>query len=152
MSPMRPSGSANAGELRAANEVPAALQTTAKKLKPQMSFLKLGFRVVGGRPYSAVKSINMASTVVALRNVTGKFGVRNRMVFDFHGEPFYCWIEAWTLRTRPAFQRVTDLQTEVVVPPARMVKLHNENWARSLFCRPFCFRLGSVIELPLPFI
>lgn len=114
------------------DQMPPAFQAFAEQLEPQMTLFQLGFRIPDRGPQAVVEGIDMPAPVVAGRNVAGEGRIGNRMVLNLDRHALHCRIVGRSLGHRPGFERVTDLQAEVVMTAAGVVKLHDKNWALPL--------------------
>src|SRR5690606_2100764 len=112
----------------------------AEEFEAQVPLGELCFRIALGGPDAVVEAGDVAAAIFALGDLALEAGVVDRMVFHFHRHALDRGVVARALGHRPAFQRVADLQPEIVVPPAGMVQLHHED--RALAARQGLARFG----------
>ena len=110
------------------DERPRTVQSFALEANGQPAVLLLLEQLVG----AVVPDLDGAGTVLALRNLPFERCVVERVVLDVHGEVLLAGFERHALRHGPARERAVALETEVVMQPARIVALHDEDW----FLRP----------------
>ena len=79
--------------------------------------------LVGAR----VPDLDRAGAVLAFRDLAVERRVLERMVLDVDGEMLLAGLERDALRDRPARERAVPLETEVVVQPAGIVTLDDED-------------------------
>jgi hypothetical protein len=80
-------------------------------------------QLIGAR----VPDLDRARAVLALRDLARERRVVERVVLDVDGEMALTRLERDPLRHRPARERTVTLVAEVVVEPARVVALHDED-------------------------
>ena len=76
---------------------------------------------------SAVPDLDRAGAVLALGDLALEARVVERVVLDADGEGPLARLERHALRYGPARKRSVPLEPEVVVQPARVVPLHDED-------------------------
>ena len=132
-----------------AHQVPTSGELAAGQLELEVALLQSLGEIADRLPGAVVPDVDVPAAVLALRNVTFEFRVRDRVVFHFHREALVRRIERRSLRHGPAAQRAFPLEPEVPVQAARRVLLHDED---ELFAaRGACFvaRLGGFAEIAL---
>src|SRR5262249_34462720 len=89
-----------------------------------------------------------AGAVLALRDLAVERRVLERVILDVHRERTCARLERDALRHRPRRQRAVPLETKVVVEPAGVVPLHDED----RFLPPLLAaeRLGGLLRVALP--
>src|SRR5262249_25142620 len=87
--------------------------------------------------------------VLALRDRPLERSVLERVVLDVDGEPLLRRIEARPLRHRPALEDAVELESEVVVEPARGVLLHAEEEPVRTPLRDRALGLGGAAQVAL---
>src|SRR5690606_10035113 len=85
----------------------------------------------------------------ALRDLAFKAGVVEGVVLHLDRHALDRGIEAGPLGNCPRLQRITHLQAEVVMPPAGMVELDDEDGARELPAGLAWLGLTGLVEAPL---
>ena len=78
----------------------------------------------------AVPDLDRPGPVLTRRDLALEGGVVERVVLDVHGEVALPGLERDPLRHRPARERAVALEAEVVVEPARVVALNDEERSR----------------------
>ena len=76
-------------------------QLLALQAKLQIAFGKHLARIPERLPSASVPDHHRAGTIVSRRDQAFEVEVRDRMIFDHHGEPLVSRIERWALRHRP---------------------------------------------------
>ena len=132
-----------------AHQVPAALELVAEHAEAQVPLRQLRLGIAIGAPQAAVEGGDMAATVLPFRYLAFKLGVVDGVVLDFGGQTFNVGIEAGALRHRPALERVAHLQAEVVMAPAGVVQLYDEDGALAAPARYVRVRLWGAVETAL---
>ena len=74
-----------------------------------------------------VPDLDRARAVLPLRDLTLEGRVLERVILDMDGEVLLARLERDAFRHRPGRQRAVSLEAEVVVQPARIVALHDED-------------------------
>ena len=74
-----------------------------------------------------VPDLDRAGAVLALRDLALELRVLDRVVLDVDGEVLLAGLERHALRHRPGRERAVALEAEVVVEPARVVALDDED-------------------------
>ena len=76
---------------------------------------------------AVVPDLDGAGAVLALRDLAFEVPVLDRVVLDVHGEMLLAGLERRALGNGPARERAVSLQAEVVVQPAGVVALDDED-------------------------
>jgi hypothetical protein len=76
---------------------------------------------------AVVEDLDRPAAVLALRDLALELRVLEGVVLDVHGEHLRARLERHALRHRPRGERPVLLEAEVVVQPARVVALHDED-------------------------
>ena len=74
-----------------------------------------------------VPDLDRAGAVLALRDLAVEGRVLERVILDVDREVLLAGLERHALRDRPARKRAVSLEAEVVVQPARVVPLDDED-------------------------
>src|SRR5690606_33165720 len=135
--------------LARAHQVPAALELVAEQLEAQVPLGQLRLRVATGGPHPLVEPGHVPAAVLALRDLALEAGVVQRMVLHLHRHALDRRVEAGPLGHRPGLEGIAHLQAEVVVPPAGVMELHDEDRARQLPTRLARLRFARLVEPPL---
>src|SRR6266508_6267786 len=111
-----------AGELRR-HERPRSLEALAVEADRESAVPLLLQELICAR----VPDLDLPRAVLALRNLALEVRVLERVVFHVDREPLLAGLQRHALRNRPARKRPVPLQSEVVVEPARVVALDDED-------------------------
>uniref|UniRef100_A0A1I7WBY1 PE-PGRS family protein n=1 Tax=Heterorhabditis bacteriophora TaxID=37862 RepID=A0A1I7WBY1_HETBA len=130
------------GRFAGPDQVPPAFELGAEQLESQVTLGKLCLWVSLGGPNAVIKLGHVPTAVLPLGDLAFEASVVDGMVFHFDRHPFDLGVVARALGDGPTLQGVADLQPEVVVPAAGVVKLDHENGALPL--RQRFARLGLV--------
>src|SRR5205085_2409993 len=114
------------------DERPLPLQPTSVQPDGQAAVALLLDQLV--RPL--VPDLDAAGAVLPLRDLAFEGGVVERVVLDVNGERSLPRLERHPLRNGPARERAVPLQAEVVVEPAGVVPLDDEDRALALLPPP----------------
>src|SRR5436305_704355 len=87
---------------------------------------------------------------MSLGNVSFEIEVRDRMIFDLHGQPLVGRIERRPLGNGPGFENAFHLESEVIVPASGFVLLDNE--AIGLLLLNYRRKLWGLFEPPLTLV
>src|SRR5262245_49797425 len=100
-----------------AYEMKRTLQFFAVQDNTELSRFQLCDRIFGENKLipSSIPDNDFASSVVPLRNMSGKVKVLDRMILNHHGEVLLTRIKRWSFRDGPRFQNPTHLQTKIIV-------------------------------------
>src|SRR5262249_41464758 len=97
-----------------------------------------------------VPDLDGAGTVLALPDLAVELRVLERVVLDVHRERALARLERDPLRDGPARERAVALEPEVVVEPARVVALDDEDRRLSATARAAGERLRGLLRIALP--
>lgn len=114
-----------------------------------MALGELGFRVTLRGPHTVVELGDMSAAILGFGNLAFKCCVVDGMILHLHRHALDLRVVAGALGNGPALQRVTHLQTEVVVPAAGMMQLHHENGALAFWQRLARFGLPGLVKTTL---
>ena len=96
---------------------------------------------------AVVPDLDAACAVLALRDLAVELRVLERVVLDVHRERAVACFERDALRHRPRQQDAVALEAEVVVQPAGVVSLHDED--RRVAVATAAEGLGSLLRIAL---
>ena len=104
------------------------VELLAVKVEVQITGLDCGDRVVAvcKLPRSPVPDDDVARAVLGVRDHAFEVEVLERVVFDVHGHPLHVGIERRSFWNRPTDENPIELESQVVVKPARSMALHHE--------------------------
>ena len=125
------------------HERPAPLQLLAVQVERQLPVRLLLEQVVG----AVVEDLDRPAAVLALRDLAVERRVLERVVLDVHRERLRARLERHALRHGPGRERPASLQAEVVVQPAGVVALHDEDRLLAALVR--AERLGRDLRIAL---
>ena len=97
---------------------------------------------------AAIPDLDRAGSVLSRRDLALEVGVVERVILDVHGQmPLSCVLRD-PLWHGPAGKRPVALEPQVVVQPARVVALHDEDRRASALAAP-TERLGGSLRIAL---
>jgi hypothetical protein len=106
------------------DEMPAAMELLALKLKVEMALRVALVSVADRRPGSAVPDDHRAP--FAFRNRAFEAAIFERMVLDMDREAFLAGDKARAAGHSPALQHAIHLKPEIVMEPSRVMLLNHE--------------------------
>ncbi len=92
----------------------------------------------------------MSRAIIAFGNISFKFGVFNRVIFDVDSQSFLAYFLRRALGDRPGCQRPVDLKSEIKMQAAGGVPLNHENGIFIFTNAAFGF--GSLWKLSLAIV
>src|SRR5258708_18874100 len=101
------------------------MQPVALKLKLQFAITQglLRLETVFWLPVAAIPQLNRATSILPFGDRSLEVAIRERVIFDLHGQALVMRIERRALGHRPGFEDAVELETKIVMQSGRGVFL-----------------------------
>src|SRR5690606_13649705 len=109
-----------------ADQMPSPFEFFSGEFKLQVPFLVLLMCIAGGFPTPRIPDDYRAAAIFTLGYRAFAARIFERMILDMHRKALFAGNEAWTQRHGPAFQDAVHFEAKVIMQPARIMFLHDE--------------------------